>query len=723
MATTVRVRDHTTTVAVDTADYPRGVAFTDELSGAGSASVEGMVHLHGAALYDGQPIVAVEVGGSEVFAFVVEPPRQREQTDTGIRESVQGRHVMAVIFDACIVEPPAFVCDELVVPADTIYYGWQHPEYDDSAWLGATSLGTVEDQPFPTYRPTDWPSPTSHFIWVDGNEAPDGAVGYFRKTFTVAADVDVVLVVSADDFYDLYLDGVLLSSSESLFFWKTFDEIPMNLCAGTHTLAIRVANAYRPTATHPAWPLVAVVTADDEGNPASTNQIYEIYTTATGGLFTLSVSGVATGGLAYNVSSGSMQTALEALSTVGAGNVTVTGAGTVPADQVNSAWADATSGMFSFTVDGLVAPAIAWNASAAQVEAALEALANVDGVTVTGAGTSGSPWVITFDGPTVSRQSLTLDSNDTGLSGGSSTIQISTTQSASAGDPWIVEFVSSLSSTPVLMTGDGSSLTGGTLTGPTETQAGLAADVIVETDTTWKYHDDSSIPGMTWGQIHRLLVEQAQATGHVPNVTHSYSDTQDSGGNNWTGLYSIPVSVGTTLWSVFDLFADRGVDHDMNSTLVFAVYEGRGADLSGGVEFDLTDDSLNWDAVEDPEIINRGVMRHAKGYVTVEASGLAGGTERRTEFLSQGNANTADIAAASGQPFVDAHVTPRRDVRWTWPAVGTTQPDPYSDFDLGDTVRAVGWNGAATDVRVIGISLAENDDTGVLEWVCRGVLQ
>ena len=50
---------------------------------------------------------------------------------------------------------------------------------------------------------------------------------------------------------------------------------------------------------------------------------------ATGGTFTLTLSGQTTAPIAYNATAAAIQTALEALSNVGAGNVQVTGTGTV----------------------------------------------------------------------------------------------------------------------------------------------------------------------------------------------------------------------------------------------------------------------------------------------------------------------------------------------------------------------------------------------------------
>lgn len=80
----------------------------------------------------------------------------------------------------------------------------------------------------------------------------------------------------------------------------------------------------------------------------------------------------------------------------------------------------ATAGTFTLTVLGATTTAIAYNASAATVAAALEALSTVTDVSVTGTGTTGDPWRIEFRDP----HNLTADmtGNGAGLTGGSLTV-------------------------------------------------------------------------------------------------------------------------------------------------------------------------------------------------------------------------------------------------------------------------------------------------------------
>lgn len=56
----------------------------------------------------------------------------------------------------------------------------------------------------------------------------------------------------------------------------------------------------------------------------------------------------------------------------------------------------ATGGTFTLTFDGQITAAIAYNVTAVQLEAALEALSNITNVTVTGTGTSADPFLVTF---------------------------------------------------------------------------------------------------------------------------------------------------------------------------------------------------------------------------------------------------------------------------------------------------------------------------------------
>jgi hypothetical protein len=90
-----------------------------------------------------------------------------------------------------------------------------------------------------------------------------------------------------------------------------------------------------------------------------------------------------------------------------------------------------TGGTFTLTLDGEATTAIAYNATAAVVQAALKALSNVDSVTVTGTG----PYVVTFGGDTNVPQ-MTATGSFTG--GTTPAISVATTTGGGAGDSGVL---------------------------------------------------------------------------------------------------------------------------------------------------------------------------------------------------------------------------------------------------------------------------------------------
>jgi hypothetical protein len=70
---------------------------------------------------------------------------------------------------------------------------------------------------------------------------------------------------------------------------------------------------------------IAAITSLTTGTPTNEVQTVTITGTPTGGTFTLTFNGRTTTAIAYNAASSAVQTALQALSSIGAGNATVTG--------------------------------------------------------------------------------------------------------------------------------------------------------------------------------------------------------------------------------------------------------------------------------------------------------------------------------------------------------------------------------------------------------------
>jgi hypothetical protein len=114
----------------------------------------------------------------------------------------------------------------------------------------------------------------------------------------------------------------------------------------------------------------------------------------------------------------------------------------ITVNEIQKVSTDATGGTFTLTFDdGEATPpstnAIAYNATAATVETELEALSNIADVTVTGTGTSSDPWVITFVDPGA-RNINQLTGDGTGLTGG--TLTITTTTQGNNGGTFTLDY-------------------------------------------------------------------------------------------------------------------------------------------------------------------------------------------------------------------------------------------------------------------------------------------
>lgn len=93
-------------------------------------------------------------------------------------------------------------------------------------------------------------------------------------------------------------------------------------------------------------------------------------------------------------------------------------------NEVQSVSTDATGGTFTITFDGETTAPIAFDATADEVQTTLEALGNIDAgdVEVTGTGGATDPWLIAFTGNLAGTDVAPITTDDTDLSGGSTTV-------------------------------------------------------------------------------------------------------------------------------------------------------------------------------------------------------------------------------------------------------------------------------------------------------------
>lgn len=222
-------------------------------------------------------------------------------------------------------------------------------------------------------------------------------------------------------------------------------------------------------------PPTATAVTTTEGGPH--DEVQRVgHTGASYGTFTLSFDGQTTGTITYNASADTVRTALENLSNIDSGDITVTKtqngpsthewqivfrgskagtnvaqitiniAGLMPSptaiqstDTQGSASnsevqtitiSGATGGTFRLTFGTEQTSGLAYNASAGTVESALEALSGIDNVTVTGS--AGGPYTITFGGTQSNTNVVQISADVTNLTNGTLNRTISYTYDAAS---------------------------------------------------------------------------------------------------------------------------------------------------------------------------------------------------------------------------------------------------------------------------------------------------
>jgi len=200
---------------------------------------------------------------------------------------------------------------------------------------------------------------------------------------------------------------------------------------------------------------------------ANAVQVITVTGSPTGGHFTLEWGGDVTTSLVYNATATQVQSALLALT-----NVPDSTGGTNEVQTVTVTGAP-TGGTFTLTYSGQTTAGIAFNANAAAVQSALEALSNIapGDVAVTGTG----PYTVTFEGTLADTDVAQMTASGASLTGGTTPSVTVTTGTAgvaqtpnitvtgSTGGPFTVTFTNLLSDEPIdeIRLAD-NALTGGT---------------------------------------------------------------------------------------------------------------------------------------------------------------------------------------------------------------------------------------------------------------------
>lgn len=135
----------------------------------------------------------------------------------------------------CLMLPNGLIQAQLTLVSDGTWKvatefaaGWNTPDFDDSNWEISTSPA-----PLAGITPI---VPGSQSMWWEDNTPLQA---YFRKTFTLVNPfVDATAQISADNEFELYVNGELVGAGDDLFSIYTYD-ISQYLICGTNVIAIK----------------------------------------------------------------------------------------------------------------------------------------------------------------------------------------------------------------------------------------------------------------------------------------------------------------------------------------------------------------------------------------------------------------------------------------------------------------------------------------------------
>lgn len=239
--------------------------FVDEFNGPGYGEVVVPMDSPDAAILLRDTVVKVVYGDAPRFAWFVES-LDRSLVDGDGRRLLKasGRGILAWLDDAVVYPQRGLAA------YNTPQRGFDF-RAESGPWIGTSATFTIpvgvawkDDTTARAKAPRGWPDKDAQWIWATNptNPVDEGAVNWFRSTFTLSSNSKVRFWATADNGFDLYVDGMLLLSSadnsSSGATWTQMRKRTLRLPAGTHQLAARVEND-RPTTFEDVR-----VTADDD---------------------------------------------------------------------------------------------------------------------------------------------------------------------------------------------------------------------------------------------------------------------------------------------------------------------------------------------------------------------------------------------------------------------------------------------------------------------------
>ena len=231
----------------------------------------------------------------------------------------------------------------------------------------------------------------------------------------------------------------------------------------------------------------------------------------------------------------------------------------------------------------------------------------------------------------------------------------------------------------------------------------------------------------TASKVLRTLILEAQARGGLVGLTVDWEDDQDSLGNVFSENICLSFHVGTPLLEVATKFTEGlgYFDIEMTPELVLKIYRTRGLDLRETVVYRPGQAIVSHEnQIDAKSVVNEVLVEGGDKLLAVAAHSASQAVYGRREgYLSA--SNILEGLSEYGQAYLNRVAYP------TWGIQGTVtkfsddrgnRMKPFESYLIGDWI---GWNiapegadelGFEGVLRVCGITVSEDDDTGALSY-------
>lgn len=250
----VKIYDPAYATLKATLDNRHDVQWLDQLNDAGTHQFQLQCDDTEAAQLDYLRIAQYSLDGVVRFAGPIEhikkhlvaPAEEKDQV-----YEVDGRGMLALLERAVIY--PESGTDQKVY-ADTRAFNFASKYFDTSAWAPAVEL-KQQKQTGTAYgkdgAPAGWPDGDAWWIWGTAlavGATPPMPVGdcYFVAPPLTVDEGTYRFYVSADDGFELWVDGVNVASNSQALAWQQTQTVDLFLRSGTHAVAIKGTNIDRP---------------------------------------------------------------------------------------------------------------------------------------------------------------------------------------------------------------------------------------------------------------------------------------------------------------------------------------------------------------------------------------------------------------------------------------------------------------------------------------------